>query len=270
MKIQTGLTLAAFASLHALAVAGTVHDADFILAVINNKLQAGAVDPSTGAVIYPSRIKAATLGAEGFPNFTNDPGFNAEPGMLIPGMRVGFSILRAPRIWDSEHENFDTIATDTITVRAAGQNILAPTTDMVVEGITFGQASLDSAATFHHHMQYLVNGALPPAIDELFLLEIELWSPDSGVQNSDPLFLLFGQGDAVDFMDDAIEYIEDELIGSLCIADLTGDGVLNFFDVSAFLTAFNASDADADLNGDGVFNFFDVSAFLSAFAQGCP
>ena len=55
-----------------------------------------------------------------------------------------------------------------------------------------------------------------------------------------------------------------------CPADLTGDGVLNFFDVSAFLAAFNAMDPLADFTGDGVFNFFDVSAFLSSFAAGCP
>jgi hypothetical protein len=53
-------------------------------------------------------------------------------------------------------------------------------------------------------------------------------------------------------------------------ADLTGDGVLNFFDVSAFLTAFLAGDTAADFTGDGQFNFFDVSAFLSAFNAGCP
>jgi hypothetical protein len=55
-----------------------------------------------------------------------------------------------------------------------------------------------------------------------------------------------------------------------CPADLTGDGVLNFFDVSAFLSAFNAMDPVADFTDDGVFNFFDVSAFLSAFNAGCP
>ena len=55
-----------------------------------------------------------------------------------------------------------------------------------------------------------------------------------------------------------------------CPADLTGDGVLNFFDVSAFLGAFAAQDPLADFTGDGVYNFFDVSAFLGAFAAGCP
>lgn len=55
-----------------------------------------------------------------------------------------------------------------------------------------------------------------------------------------------------------------------CAADLNGDGALDFFDVSAFLTAYSANDPAADFNDDGAFTFFDVSAFLSAFSAGCP
>lgn len=55
-----------------------------------------------------------------------------------------------------------------------------------------------------------------------------------------------------------------------CPADLNGDGNLDFFDVSAFLTAFNAMDAQADFNNDGNFDFFDVSAFLTSYNEGCP
>lgn len=55
-----------------------------------------------------------------------------------------------------------------------------------------------------------------------------------------------------------------------CPADLTGEGMLNFFDVSAFLSAFSAMNPIADFTDDGLFNFFDVSAFLSAFSAGCP
>lgn len=57
---------------------------------------------------------------------------------------------------------------------------------------------------------------------------------------------------------------------NLCPADLTGDQSLDFFDVSAFLSAFNAMDPISDFTGDGSFDFFDVSAFLSAFNAGCP
>jgi subtilisin-like proprotein convertase family protein len=55
-----------------------------------------------------------------------------------------------------------------------------------------------------------------------------------------------------------------------CTPDLTGDGVLDFFDVSAFLSAYSAQDPAADFTGDGQYDFFDVSAFLNAYSTGCP
>jgi len=58
--------------------------------------------------------------------------------------------------------------------------------------------------------------------------------------------------------------------GTCCQADFTGDGLLNFFDVSAFLNAFNSANPSADFTNDDLFNFFDVSAFLADFAAGCP
>lgn len=57
---------------------------------------------------------------------------------------------------------------------------------------------------------------------------------------------------------------------TVCSPDLTGDGALDFFDISAYLTAYAGADPIADFTGDGVFDFFDVSAFLSAFNAGCP
>jgi hypothetical protein len=57
---------------------------------------------------------------------------------------------------------------------------------------------------------------------------------------------------------------------NMCPADLTRDGALNFFDVSAFLAAFSEEDADADFTNDGNFNFFDVSEFLAQYGAGCP
>jgi glycosyl hydrolase family 42 (putative beta-galactosidase) len=54
------------------------------------------------------------------------------------------------------------------------------------------------------------------------------------------------------------------------LADFNEDGMLNFFDVSAFLNAFSSNQPDADFTGDGLFNFFDVSDFLSTLIAGCP
>ncbi len=54
-----------------------------------------------------------------------------------------------------------------------------------------------------------------------------------------------------------------------CRSDINADGVLDFFDISAFLGSYSTSDPNADFNQDGVLDFFDVSAFLSAFGAGC-
>jgi len=47
-------------------------------------------------------------------------------------------------------------------------------------------------------------------------------------------------------------------------------GELNFFDISAFLSAFSAQDPAGDINNDAVFDFFDISSYLTIFANGCP
>ena len=48
-------------------------------------------------------------------------------------------------------------------------------------------------------------------------------------------------------------------------------GTLNFFDLAAYLTLFNANDPAADLAAPfGTLNFFDISAYLALYNAGCP
>ena len=77
-----------------------------------------------------------------------------------------------------------------------------------------------------------------------------------------------GGGDDWDHL--AMDNFQFRRSSPLCPADLNDDGLLNFFDVSAFLNAYNAMSPAADFTGDGVYNFFDVSAFLNAYNAGCP
>ncbi len=56
-----------------------------------------------------------------------------------------------------------------------------------------------------------------------------------------------------------------------CLADFNGDGAVNFFDISAFIAAFNAQNPSADIAAPfGVWNFFDISSFMAAYNAGCP
>jgi len=70
------------------------------------------------------------------------------------------------------------------------------------------------------------------------------------------------------------DYVIDLAFGlyfsTACQPDFTGDGNLNFLDISAFLALFSSADLAADFNNDGSLNFLDVSAFLAEFSAGCP
>jgi hypothetical protein len=52
------------------------------------------------------------------------------------------------------------------------------------------------------------------------------------------------------------------------LADMNGDGVLDFFDFLTFQDLFALGDPLADLNGDGVLDFFDFLTFQSFFGDG--
>ncbi len=55
----------------------------------------------------------------------------------------------------------------------------------------------------------------------------------------------------------------------LATPDLTGEGTKDFFDVLAFLEAWDANEPIADFDGDRSFTFFDVAAFLGQFSDTC-
>lgn len=56
-----------------------------------------------------------------------------------------------------------------------------------------------------------------------------------------------------------------------CVADVSGDGQVNFVDIVEFLGLFNGQDPAADLAAPfGSLDFGDVTAFLGAYNAGCP
>ncbi|MBL4699243.1 MAG: hypothetical protein JKX70_10460 [Phycisphaerales bacterium] len=83
-----------------------------------------------------------------------------------------------------------------------------------------------------------------------------------------------GDGSVVEAGVDAVQLVElvcEDVQSGCNAADLAEPfGTFNFFDVSAFLSAFSAQDPAVDFNDDGSFNFFDISDFLTLFSDGCP
>jgi uncharacterized membrane protein len=59
------------------------------------------------------------------------------------------------------------------------------------------------------------------------------------------------------------------LLTPIRISDFDGDGTTDFFDLDAFVGAFEDGDERADIDGDGSVDFFDFNAFVEAFERGC-
>ncbi len=83
-----------------------------------------------------------------------------------------------------------------------------------------------------------------------------------------------GAGSVVEAAIDAfrVETLVCEDPAGCSVADLAEPhGVLNFFDLSAYLALFNAGDPAADLAAPfGELNFFDLAAYLNVYNAGCP
>ncbi|MFT5423525.1 MAG: hypothetical protein ACI89L_001305 [Phycisphaerales bacterium] len=59
------------------------------------------------------------------------------------------------------------------------------------------------------------------------------------------------------------------LPGPDCVADLSGDGILDNGDIGVFVGLFLAGDLSADMSGDGILDNGDIGVFVALFLAGC-
>jgi hypothetical protein len=246
-----------------------LHEADFVIRVEAGALELGSVGPG-GAAVFPDPVRSAEFGAEGFANFTNDPGVNSGPGDLMPAMELGFDILAAARKWDPLAKEFASIAPETVRIRDGFDVVFAPPADVRVPGFIFGDSDNDPAAIFHSHVQFFLNFPSSTPVPGVWLVQLEFWTTEPGIAPSGPAYIVFHQASAPGDVDEAVQWVYDELVnGATCAVDLTGDGQVDSGDLSAFISAFLAQDLAADLTGDGQVDSGDLSAFITAFLIGC-
>lgn len=150
-----------------------------------------------------------------------------------------------------------------------------PIDDGTPDGTTVSQSDtlfVTPMQPLNHDLQvlwYLDEVLIVDAI-QATTLDLSTLSMDSGthtirVEVTDPTPWVRNETIRSNFMTESRSYTVDACSP---IADINGDGVLNFFDISDFLSAFNDQDPIADFNHDGTFNFFDISGYLSAFSAG--
>ncbi len=251
------------------SASGQLHATDYAVQIDASALQLGGVD-GTGTPVFPFPLRSGVFGNEGFANFTNDPGVDSLPGVLVPGMGIGFDVVAALREWDGT--DFDTISDDTVSVRDGGVIVATtPPADSVVNGTIFGTADNDAGAVFHHHVQFFLNYPSTTPVDGVWLFQWELWTDEPGIGSTGPAYVVFAQGSGTAQIDDAIAWVEDNLLAAPCAADCDGSGTLNLDDIDCFVAGFLASDLGvADCDGSGTLNLDDIDCFVTGFLAGCP
>lgn len=195
--LTASLTLAA---LSAGAFADEKHaHSDIEIRTANGRLVTGTLDE--GAFVR-ERVFASELG-EVVPNITDEPGFDAADGTLVPGTSLGFNILDAVRVWNGS--DFDAISDSTMTMSFLTLEATSSTTPgQTVNGFDF---LVDANGGMHDHPAFILNS---PATDGVYLLELQFTG--GGFADSDSFWIVFNQNSDEMIHDAAIDYVREFIV----------------------------------------------------------
>jgi len=226
--------------------------------------------------LLSQRVFIAEFGT--FPNFTSNPGLDSLVGAFQGGSQIGFNIRKVLRKWNGSAfpSGTDGIPPELIQIKLgpAANTRVTPTSDQVVAGFSLAVSSGGSTAgEFHHHPGFTL---LDPASDGLYLLELELWTTQSGLGTSLPYWMVFSQNASESDLQAAASWVRVNVWQPTCPADLNNDSVVDDSDFVDFVIAYNYLLCDppgcpADFNGDWVTDDADFSIFAAAYdALLCP
>jgi hypothetical protein len=121
-------------------------------------------------------------------------------------------------------------------------------------------AHAQSGGSFEITSYTIDGGGIVNATGGVFTLSGTIGQPDAGPVQSGGTFEL------------ASGFWPTAIATNTCPADFAAPfGVLNFFDVAAYIGLYNTGDPAADIAAPfGSLNFFDVASFIGLYNAGCP
>lgn len=183
-----------------LAAPALAHEGDVGLKIVNGQIVTGKVE--NDVVIPGERAFAAEFGTLA-PGYADDPGLFAEVGAFEAGSGLGFNILKAVRSWTGS--DFSTLSSSAIRIEYGPNSVTTPGSDVTVAGFAF---PVPGSGGFDEHWDFYID----PNTQGIYLLEVELWSTSAGVGKSDPLWFVFNNGEDELLHDEAVEWVEENLV----------------------------------------------------------
>lgn len=247
------------------------HAGDIGLAVTDARIATAEV--GTGGLGPARRAFSATLG-ETAPWFSDEPGFDGEPGTFVPGTRVGFRFAAPLLAWDGTSFGPTDPAGS-----AAGERMRV---SYVTLGATTGSApapgfdlAVQADGGWHRHLAFTLLAAPGAAEPDagVYMLTLEMTSTDPGMAASRPFVIVFNGG-ADDATFAAAFAAAEAALQPPCPADITGDRAVDGADLGALLGAWGTcpggtAGCTGDLDGNGIVNGADLGVLLGAWGP-CP
>lgn len=244
------------------AFARQVHTGDVVLAVQSGRMVTGGGIVSQGTFVE-QRLVGVTLGAQGVPAFSSNPGYDCEPGTFPGGSAIGFNIR--DRLWHWSGATFAPTSGEVMQISSG------PSSRVSGAGFVAGfTLSVSSGGQWHKHLgMLLLQGSAPSLSDGAYLLEMELFHT-AGVATSRPYYLLFNQNASSGVMSAGEAFVRARILPPVQPGDTNGDGRVDFVDLNGVLSEFGVAGQwlVGDVNRDGVVNFLDLNIVLGAFGAG--
>ena len=224
---------------------------------------------TAGGIGSELRVFRATFGDTGIAAFTSNPGFDASPGTFSTAYRIGFNIRTALAVWNgSAFEATDPagpLAGERLKISFITSNVTSAAA--IVPGFSL---AVQADGGWHRHLSFtlLAAAGTPAPTPGIYLLELELWSTDPNVLQSEPFWLVMNHASTTGEHAAAEAWVIDNLLPAPCPADLHTDGVVDGQDLAAVLGGWGGP-GDADIDHSGIVDGIDLSVLLSAWGT-CP
>lgn len=236
------------------------HSGDILLSVENGTIRTGLISDD-GMVVTPDVRVFETSFGEIAPGFTDEPGFDNQPGTFPVPSGIGFRILRSLRVWSMNH--FNTPAPPQVTIGISFGPlgpVVTPASDETTTGFVL---AVGSNGEWHRHLEYTLSD---PQATGIYLLELTLFSTSPEISESRPFWLVFGNEAPEPEVEAAVEWV---VRNRICRADVNGDGSVTVQDIFDFLVAYFAGSTAADVNDSGGVTVQDVFDYLVLYFAGC-
>ena len=238
------------------------HAGDVFVGLESDHIVTGLIDEED--VEMEIHVFASEMGEAGVPGYSDEPGWEAYPGTFNPDSRVGWNAMAGLGRWNGD--GFDTGIDETLTISFGTLAF-----EIGADPVAGFDLAVQPDGGLHRHVGfYLDNATQAPAVG-VYLVELELYSTDSAVEASEPIWIVFNNEASEEDHEAAIEWVEENLaLEEHCDADLDGDHDIDVEDLLLVIEDWGCmGNCIGDVNGDGATEIEDLLDVIADFGGEC-